>query len=79
MQLTGPFWSLAAYQFDAAVVAFGLMIENARSETVTIGNGSNRRTRPRWTLEELLDDGFQFPREDGLALFRSVEGYEEVG
>lgn len=79
MCLTGPFWSLAAYQLDAAVTAFGVMIDNATQETVEVGSGTNKRIRPRWTIEELLANDFRFPREDDLAAFRGVDGYEAVG
>ena len=79
MCLTGPFWSLAAYQLDAAVITFGIMIENASQETVEVGSGTSKRIRQRWKLAELLADDFKFPRDDdGLAAFRNVDGYEEV-
>lgn len=71
---------LAAYQFDAAVTAFGTIIENALHETVERGTGSSKRLAPKYQLSDLLDDRFQFKSEgNGLGLFKQLDGYEEVG
>jgi hypothetical protein len=67
-----------AYELDAAAATFGIVIKNALQETVETGTGSNKRSRPKYTLPELLADGFQFKRDSGLATFKGVEGYEEV-
>lgn len=67
-----------AYQFDAAVSTFGIVIENALQETVEVGEGANKRTRAKYQLSELLDDGFQFKQESGLDVFRGMDGYQEV-
>jgi hypothetical protein len=70
---------LVAYQFDAAVTAFGTVIENALHERVEVGSGKFKRYVARYELRDLLADGFQFPRVgDDLAVFRQIEGYEEV-
>lgn len=67
---------LTAYLFDKAVTTFGLLIKNALQEYV---EGANKRSRPRYKLNELLEDDFKFPREDNVATFRTIEGYKEVG
>lgn len=67
-----------AYELDAAVATFGLLVKNALQETVEIGEGSSKRWRPRYTLQELLDDKFQFQVDNGLGVFRTMEGYSEV-
>lgn len=68
-----------AYELDAACATFGLVIKNALQETVEVGTGSNKRWRARYTLPELLDDNFQFQKDNGLGVFRTMEGYQEVG
>ncbi len=68
----------AAYQFDAAVTSFGLVIENALHETREVGAGKSKKTVAKYKLHDLLDDKFQFSPENGLSLFKSVDGYEEV-
>lgn len=67
-----------AYELDAAVATFGLVIKNALQETVEVGEGSSKRIRQRYTLQELLDDKFQFQPDNGLGVFRTMEGYSEV-
>lgn len=67
-----------AYELDAAVATFGLVVKNALQEQVTIGEGTNRRSRARYKLMELLDDDFQFRSENGLGVFRRLDGYSEV-
>lgn len=67
-----------AYEFDAAVATFGLLIKNALQETVEVGEGANKRTRARYTLLELLADDFQFKQESGLGVFKGMDGYQEV-
>jgi len=67
-----------AYQFDAAVTCFGTLIENALQETVETGSGASKRTRAKYTLGELLDERFQFHQDNGLNVFRGMEGYTEV-
>lgn len=69
---------LTPYLLDKACVTFGTVIENAMQETVEVGTGSSKRTVPRYKLPELLDDKFQFPREDAIAPFRGLDGYQEV-
>lgn len=67
-----------AYELDAAVAAFGLLIKNALQETVETGEGASKRIRPKYQLGELLDDKFQFSRDSGLGVFQGLDGYEEV-
>jgi hypothetical protein len=63
---------------DNAVTNFGITIENALHEQVKVGSGSRTRHVPKYKLSELLEDSFQFPREDDTAVFRTIEGYTEV-
>lgn len=67
-----------AYELDAAAATFAIVIKNALQETVESGSGKNKRIRAKYKLTDLLDDSFQFKPENGLALFKGVEGYEEV-
>lgn len=55
---------LAAYQFDAAVTTFGVIVENALHETVEIGNDRTKRSIPKYTIKQILDDKFKLPRGD---------------
>jgi hypothetical protein len=70
--------ALVAYQFDCAVVTFGTIVENALQETVEVQVGDKTRTRPKYNLNMLLDDGFQFPQEEPLDALKALDGYEEV-
>lgn len=79
MELLCQLNPLTAYQFDAAVVAFGITIENALHELVETGQGANRKSKQRYKLNDLLNDKFQFQRENPLTALQGVEGYEEVG
>lgn len=70
---------LTRYQIDNAVTFFGLTIEGALQERIERGSGGNKRWSPRYTLSELLDDKFQFPREgDDLSMIKGSEFYDEV-
>ena len=66
------------YLFDAAVATFGLVIKNALQETREVGAGKSKRIVPKYTLSELLDDGFQFRKDDAHGIFRGMDGYSEV-
>lgn len=66
---------LTAYQFDAAVVLFGTALENALQERV---EGADKKSRPKYKLDELLNDTFQFQPENTLDVFRGLDGYSEV-
>lgn len=75
---------LAAYQFDAAVTYFGIVIENALHETVEISLGNSKKHVPRYTLSQIMEDGFKFGAESdddgGLATMMGADGavYDEV-
>jgi hypothetical protein len=43
-----------AYEFDAAVGWFGRYVESRMEETQTKGGGKQRRTVPKWTMEQIL-------------------------
>jgi hypothetical protein len=74
----------AALQFDQAVTLFGLLIENASQERINVGGEDKPRWEPRYTLTELLTDGFLLEpptgEEDALPM-GGVDGltYDEVG
>lgn len=74
---------LAAYQFDCAVVTFRIIVENALLERTEIGSGSSSKSVPRYTLEQLLQEGFILPRDgdSDLSTFTGADGgyYDEVG
>lgn len=73
----------AAYCFDNAVLYLGMTVENALHERDEVGTGNARRSMPRYTLKQLLDETFRLPRhdeEDSLEGFRGMDGafYDEV-
>jgi len=55
--------SLTAYLLDGAVVTFGTIVENTLQEMVETGSDASKRSKPRWTLGQLLDPTFKLPRE----------------
>lgn len=69
---------LTAYQFDRAVTTFGRILSNALQETVEVGAGNNKRRVAKYRLDDLLDERFQFKRENPLAIFKTFDIYEEV-
>jgi hypothetical protein len=80
-QLVGIQNEYAAYCLDGAVTTFGRIVENALLERIEVGSGKTAKRVPRWTLKQILSDGFTFPREqadggDGPAV--DGEFYDEV-
>jgi hypothetical protein len=72
--------SLAAYLLDGAVVTLGAVIENALQDMVETGSGSSKRSKPRWTLKEMLDPAFHLPREGKTAVAPSkISGTSDGG
>lgn len=53
---------LAAYQFDAAVVMFGVIVENALQVEHNEGTQKEPRMVKTYTLPQLLDPTFRLPR-----------------
>lgn len=53
---------LAAYQFDSAVLFFGLTIKNASQEQEEYGPHNARERRNKYSLAELLDPDFRLQR-----------------
>ena len=51
-----------AYQIDRAVTSFGIVIDNALQERVSMGDDS--KTTERYTLEQLLSKDFKLPRPE---------------
>ncbi len=70
----------AAYQFDAAVTLVGNGIENASQEMQELGEGTNKRLVPRYTMDQLLDSQFRLPSppsaaaraRDGIAALKAL-------
>lgn len=58
----------AAYQFDGAVLYVGTVIENALHERDEFGPQNARQSRPKYTIEQLLNPEFRLPlrRSGGL-------------
>lgn len=69
---------LAAYQFDRAVTTFGRILNNALQERIDIGSGSSRKSIAKYTIKELLTEGFQLWEDDALDGLAGLEGYDEV-
>lgn len=53
---------LACYQFDNAILWFCMTLENALLETVETGVKPNVERKPKYTLDQLLDNDFRLPR-----------------
>jgi hypothetical protein len=66
---------LAAYLFDAAVVTFGSILENALAERVNAGSERNPRYEAKYTLSELLDQSFHLPRSDKPGKAKAAGGF----
>lgn len=45
-------------------MTFGTIVENALLERTEVGSGKTAKRVPRWTLKQILADGFTFPRKD---------------
>jgi len=54
---------LVAYLFDAAVVTFGNVIENAVHERIEVGMGDKKEWKQKYTIHQLLDDKFKLPMD----------------
>jgi hypothetical protein len=54
---------LVAYLFDAAVVTFGNIIENAIHERIEVGFGDKQEWKNKYTLDQLLDTKFKLPTD----------------
>lgn len=72
-----------AFCLDGAVVLFGTIVESKLMERIEVGSGSTKKRVPRWTLKQILTDGFTFPREQsgdsGASGAVDGEVYDEVG
>lgn len=44
------------------MVAFGRIVENALQERVTVYVGKREESKPRYTLDQVLDPAFRLPR-----------------
>lgn len=81
--MTGVADTWAALQFDNAVVFFGNVIENASQEQINVGDDDKPRYQRKYTLTQLLTDGFRLETdsdEAGLDVLVGVEGarFDEV-
>ena len=50
-----------AYQLDSAVVAVGSSLEAASQEMEKVGSEEKPEFRPKYTMQQLLDDDFRLP------------------
>lgn len=77
--------ALAAYLFDACVVLFGLIIENALAERVQVGVKPNVEYKPKYSLAQLLDPSFRLPQPvqpkqtNGLSALLAMAGRKGSG
>ena len=56
--------ALAAWMLDNAVLTFGTLVENMLHETVEVEVGDRKQSKPRYSISQLLDPAFVFPRDD---------------
>lgn len=49
---------------DRVVVAFGMTIENAAQELHNVGSKDRPEWKPKYTMAQLLDEGFRLPRPE---------------
>lgn len=71
---------LVAYLFDAAVVTFGNVIENASHERIEVGMGNNKEWKNKYELTQLLDSKFKLPMDkDEIAKGRSNDPFAGGG
>jgi len=56
--------ALAAWMLDNAVLTFGTLVENMLHETVEVEVGERKQSKPRYSISQLLDPAFVFPRDD---------------
>lgn len=69
-----PLDALSGYLVDKAVLWFGIIVENALSERVEIGEGKDKRSEAKYTLEQLLDPAFRLPRPEERKVKRKMVG-----
>ena len=71
---------LVAYLFDAAVVTFGNIIENAVQERIEVGMGDKKEWKQKYTLHQLLDSSFKLPTDkDEIVKGRSNDPFAGGG
>ena len=58
--------ALAAWMLDNAVLTFGTLVENMLHETEEVEVGDRKQSRPRYSISQLLDPAFVFPRDEQL-------------
>jgi len=70
----------AALQFDNAVVMVGLVLENASQEQHNIGSKKEPKYELKYTMHQLLSDGFRLPapakpvEANGIAGLMAMKG-----
>lgn len=76
---------LAAWMLDNAVTYFGTLVENMLQERDEIGSGQHKQWVQRYTIQQLLDPKFVYPKppseQEELQGMDGTEGlnYDEVG
>jgi len=66
---------LEAYLLDSCVVTFGIMMDNALQERVSVGPADKHEWKSKYTLDQLLDNKFYLP--DPARPVRMVKMREE--
>jgi hypothetical protein len=56
--------ALAAWMLDNAVTTFGTLVENMLQEREEVSVGDRKEYRQRYSIAQLLDPTFVFPRDD---------------
>lgn len=69
-----PVDALTAYLVDKAVLWFGATVEDALSERVEVGEGKDKRSEAKYTLEQLLDPAFRLPHPQAGKVKRKKVG-----
>lgn len=70
----------AALQFDNAVALVGITLENASQEQQNVGSEKQPKWEPKYTMGQLLDDGFRLPapakpaKPEGIKGLMSMKG-----
>lgn len=75
-QLVGIRNKLEAYLLDSCVVTFGIIMENALHEREPIGPPEKHDWKPKYTLDQLLDDKFYLPSKSNFIQTKSLTSGE---
>jgi len=68
----------AAYQFDNAVIWFGMTLDALVNETENVGDDEKPHYEPKYSLSDLLDPDYRVKREEEVVDFTALKGIEGV-